>query len=314
MDLIKELKDYNLIAVSGHISPDGDAIGSCIAMTLYLRKVWPDKDIRLFLDDIPECFKEIEGSEIIDNTFSGMDPEAYILIDAMPDRMGSGQKLYNAAKLRINIDHHISNNEGCGDLNFLDANASSSAELVFRLMDLSFLDKKIASWIYLGIVHDTGVFKYPATSPETMRVCARLMEEGIECQHLIDTTYYEKTFSQNLACARIVLSSKLLFDGKVIIGKITRQEMTEHNIEKSDFEGVINQLRITKGVEVAVFMYPMNDTTVKVSLRSKENINVAEICESFGGGGHIRASGFYHKGTMEEIEQRIIDILSEKEF
>ena len=314
MDIIKELSNSTKIAVSGHISPDGDSIGSCIAMTLYLRKVLPDKDIRLFLEEIPDCFKGIEGCEIVDSTFSGMDPDTYILIDGTPDRMGPGERLFKKAALRINIDHHISNALGSGDINYIDPDASSAAELVFRLMDKSFLDKTIASWIYLGIVHDTGVFKYSATSPETMRVVARLMEEGIDCQYLVDKTYYEKTYSQNLACARIVLSSRLFLDNKVIVGSISLKEMKENNITKSDFEGVINQLRITTGTEVAIFMYPMNDVTVKVSLRSKEKVDVSKICQSFGGGGHKRASGFYYKGTEEEITTKLLEMLANEDL
>ncbi len=314
MDIIKELSNSKKIAISGHISPDGDSIGSCIAMTLYLRKILKDADIRLFLEEIPECFKGIEGYEIIDSTYAGMEPDAYILLDAGPERMGSGEKLYRNAKLKINIDHHLSNEHGSGDINYIDINASSAAEMVYRLMDPSYLDKTIASWLYLAIAHDTGVFKYPATTPETMRIIARLMEEGINCQYLIDKTYYEKTYAQNLACARIVLSSKIYFDGKVIIGSISRQEMTEHNIVKSDFEGVINQLRITSGVEVAIFMYPMNDATIKVSLRSKEKINVAKISEHFGGGGHKRAAGFYHKDSEEDIRNKLLELLALEEW
>ncbi|MBO4703128.1 MAG: bifunctional oligoribonuclease/PAP phosphatase NrnA [Lachnospiraceae bacterium] len=310
MDIIKELANSKKIAISGHISPDGDSIGSCIAMTLYLRKRFPDKDIRLFLEEIPDCFKLIEGSEIIDSTFEGMEPDTYILIDTEPERMGPGEKLFKKADLKINIDHHLSNAAGRGDINYIDVNASSAAELVYRLIDVSYLDKTIATWIYLGIVHDTGVFKFPATSPETMRIAARLMEENINCQYLVDTTFYEKTYAQNLACARIVLNSKIYLGGKVIVGSISRKEMTEHNIVKNDFEGVINQLRITTGTEVAIFMYPMNDSTIKVSLRSKEKVDVSKICGLFGGGGHIRAAGFYYKGSEEEITNSLLDLLS----
>ena len=316
MDIIRELSNSKKIAVSGHISPDGDSIGSCIAMTLFLRKAFEgtDKDIRLFLEEVPDCFKGIKGVETIDSTFDGMQPDAYILIDTEPDRMGAGEKLYKKAALTINIDHHITNSEGSGDINVIDPKASSAAELVYGLMDEKYLDETIASWIYLGIVHDTGVFKYPSTSPKTMQIVARLMEEGINCQYLIDTTYYEKTYMQNITCARIVLNSKLYMDGKVIVGSITQKEMTEHGIKKNDFEGVINQLRITTGVEVAVFMYPMNDVTMKVSLRSKEKVDVALLAGEFGGGGHIRAAGFYHKGSEEDITKALLELLEKEDL
>ena len=157
MDIIKELSNSTKIAVSGHISPDGDSIGSCIAMTLFLRKAFEgtDKDIRLFLEEAPDCFKSIEGVEIIDSSFEGMEPDAYILIDTEPDRMGAGEKLFKKAALTINMDHHITNAEGSGDINVIDPKVSSAAELVFDLIDDKYLDKTIATWIYLGIVHDT---------------------------------------------------------------------------------------------------------------------------------------------------------------
>ncbi|MCQ2542997.1 MAG: bifunctional oligoribonuclease/PAP phosphatase NrnA [Lachnospiraceae bacterium] len=314
MNIIEEVKDYNSIAVSGHIKPDGDSIGSCIAMTLYLRKVFPDKDIRLFLEEVPECFKGIEGIDNVDSSFAGLEPEVYILIDATPDRMGAGEKLYNSAKKRINIDHHISNADGSGDVNYIDPKASSAAELVFRLIDKERLDKVIASWIYIGIVHDTGIFKFPSTSPDTMRAVVRLMEEGLDCQFLIDKTFYEKTYAQNIACAKIVEKSKLYLKDKVILGAISLREMIDQNITKNDFDGVINQLRITEGTEVAIFMYPINDVTMKVSLRSKRKVDVAEICQQFGGGGHIRAAGYYRKGTIDEITNELLEILSTKDM
>lgn len=310
-DIIEEVKDYDNIAVSGHIKPDGDCIGSCIAMTEFLKKSFPEKKIALFLEEADKCFFGIDGIEDIDSSFDGMEPDLYILIDATPDRMGAGEKYYKKAKKTINIDHHISNKDGSGDVNFIDPTASSAAELVFRIIGEESLDKKIATWIYLGIVHDTGVFKYPSTSPDTMRIVARLMEEGLNTQDIIDRTYYEKTYTQNIACAKIVENSKLLFDGKVIFGSISMKEMNENGFTKNDFDGVINQLRITKGTEVAVFMYPMNDVTMKVSLRSKEYVDVSAISQRFGGGGHVRAAGFYHKGTAEKITSELIEIFYE---
>lgn len=314
MDILSEIKDYNCIYISGHIKPDGDCIGSCIALGKYLRKVYPEKTIKVFSEEAPECFFGLDGLEELDLSFSGPDPDVYILLDATPDRMGAGEKLYKAARKTINIDHHISNAEGSGDVNYIVPGASSTAELIYNVIDKNYLDKTIASWIYLGIVHDTGVFKYPSTTPDTMRVVARLMEEGLNCQYLIDKTFYEKTFKQNIASAKIVENSKLYFDGQVIIGSISLNQMKEWGYEKNDFDGVINQLRITTGVEVAVFMYPMNDQTMKVSLRSKSVVDVSAVSAMFGGGGHVRAAGFYNKGSVEDTTKKILEILSNVSF
>lgn len=314
IDILEEIKEYDAIAISGHIKPDGDCIGACIALKKYLLKRFPDKQIEAFIEKIPACFEGIEGCDDYDFTFSKVKPQVYILLDATPERTGLGEKLFKEAQKRINIDHHISNSEGCGDVNYVDPYASSTSELIFRLMDKDYLDKEMATWIYLGIVHDTGVFKYSATSPETMRIVARLMEEGLDTQYLIDKTFYEKTYIQNRACAKIVDNSKLYLDGKVIVGTISLREMTEWGFTNDDFDGVINQLRITTGVEVAVFMYQMNDQTMKVSLRSKSKVDVAAISALYGGGGHVRAAGFYCKGTADEITESILAKLSEKDL
>lgn len=314
IDILEEIKEYDAVAISGHIKPDGDCIGACIALKKYLVKRFPDKKIEVYIEKIPSCFEGIDGADDYDFSFSKFVPTAYILLDATPDRMGAGEKMFKEAKKTINIDHHISNAEGCGDVNYIDPYASSTSELVYRIIDKDYLDKDIATWLYLGIVHDTGVFKYSATSPETMRIVARLMEEGLDTQYLIDKTFYEKTYIQNLACARIVENSKLYCDGKVIVGTITLPEMTKWGFTKDDFDGVINQLRITTGVEVAIFMYQMNDQTMKVSLRSKSKVNVAAISALYGGGGHIRAAGFYCKGTAEEITDSLLKAISEKDL
>ncbi len=124
-------------------------------------------------------------------------------------------------------------------------------------------------------------------------------------------TYYEKTYLQNLVLARILLESKLHMDGKVISGFIDIKTMAEMGVTGKDFDGVINQLRITQGVDCAIFMYQINAVTYKVSLRSKKIVDVSKVAEHFGGGGHVRAAGFYYKGEPEEILAQILKLVEE---
>ena len=308
INLVDEIKEYNSIAIGAHIKPDGDAIGSTLGLFLYLTKVCPDKEIKLYLDKPLEHFNCIPGIENIDSSYSGKDPEVFICVDTIPERLGNSEKYWKVAKKTINIDHHITNANGSGDVNFVDPYASSASELVYRLIPKEAMDKDIATAIYIGIIHDTGMLKYSSTSPDTLRAVADLITYGFDFTSLVDATFYEKTFLQNVSSAKVVESSELHLDGKVISSCVSLKTMKKWNCTSNDLDGVINQLRITQGTELAVFMYQTNASTYKISLRSKNFIDCTEIATDFGGGGHVRASGFYTTKTPEETMARILEL------
>ncbi|MCQ2518377.1 MAG: bifunctional oligoribonuclease/PAP phosphatase NrnA [Lachnospiraceae bacterium] len=312
IDVYEACKNADKIIVSGHINPDGDCIGSTLAMTLYLKKRLPGCDIRLLLEDYADCFKCVRNIDLIRTDFQANDPDVFIVIDTENNRLGNAEKFFKSAGYTINIDHHISNEGGCADLNYVDAKASSASELVRRLIPDEYMDEEIAEAIYLGIVHDTGVFKYSCTSPETLRIAAELIGYGFDFPTLIDKTFYEKSYKQNLAMAKILLESSLYLDGRLIVGVIDLKQMNSLGITSKDFDGVINQLRITEGVECAAFLHQMNQSTYKVSLRSKKIIDCSKIAVSFGGGGHVRASGFFTNAEAKEIIDKITAQVAEQ--
>ena len=129
---------------------------------------------------------------------------------------------------------------------------------------------------------------------------------------ILEKTYYEKTYEQVINIAGIVEKAEQYFDGKVIFGSVSYQEYTERKLTPADFDGAINELRIIKGCECAIFMYPMNEVTYKVSMRSIGTVNVANICELFGGGGHVRAAGFFKKAGLEELRDQILAAIAEQ--
>ncbi|MBQ8246200.1 MAG: bifunctional oligoribonuclease/PAP phosphatase NrnA [Lachnospiraceae bacterium] len=311
IDIVAECSGAKTIGICGHIKPDGDCIGATLALSLYLRKRLPEAEITVFSDEIAPCFDCVEGIKQFNYAFDKEQPEVFIIVDTVDNRIGSGEKYFKNAKKTINIDHHISNADGCGMVNYVVPTASSASELIYDLMDKSYMDKEIAEAIYLGIAHDTGIFKYSNTAPKTLRIVAELIEYGFDYPTLLDVTYYEKTYLQNLVLARILLESKLHMDGKVISGFINMKTMTEMGVTGKDFDGVINQLRITQGVDCAIFMYQINAVTYKVSLRSKKIVNVSKVAEHFGGGGHVRAAGFYYKGEPEDILTEILKLVEE---
>jgi phosphoesterase RecJ-like protein len=227
--------------------------------------------------------------------------DLFIALDcADASRLGFSYGLFEKATTTCCVDHHISN-VGYGNENYIVPEASSTAELVYRLIDKEMITKEIAECLYLGIVHDTGVFQYTSTSPETMEAAADLMRKEICASQIIDKTYYEKTYAQNKILGKALLDSQLLLNGKCIASSITRETMEEFGVIPKDLEGIVSQLRVTKDIEVAIFIYELNENEYKVSLRASGDVNVSQVAVTFGGGGHVKAAGLTMTGTIPEI-------------
>ena len=200
----------------------------------------------------------------------------------------------------MNIDHHISN-PGTGDENYVVPQASSASELVTDVIDMNRMDRDIAEALYMGIICDTGVFKYSNTSPKTMQIGAELISYGFDFGSLIDSVFYEKTYNQNQMLGRALLESTLFMNGRCIASAVTRQTMEFYQAKSSDLDGIVSQLMLTAGVDCAIFLYETGTQEFKVSLRSNGSVNVAEVAQLFGGGGHARAAGCTMNGTVYDV-------------
>ena len=302
MDRLEELiKDVKSVALGGHIRPDGDCVGSVMAVYLYLKKNMPWLEVKVFLETPSSIFGCIKDFEVIDsNMETSKVYDAFIALDCNEERLGDAQAVFQRAKTKINIDHHVSN-PGCGDINVVVADASSTCEVVYDLMDPKKLDVEIAKALYIGMIHDTGVFKYSNTTPKTFEVAAKLIVYGFDFTRIIDETFYEKTYLQTLVCAKAVSESVRFMDEKCIFSVVDKEMMEFYGVGPKDLDGVINQLRIVKGVECAIFMYQTGNMEYKVSMRSNSFVNVSEIATFFGGGGHVRAAGCTMKGTVHDV-------------
>ena len=300
LDLLEECKDAGRIGISGHIRPDGDCVGACLGLWQYLKKSLPQAYVRVFLEKPADIFAEIKGFDEICSEFPEEKPfDVFLVVDCGADRLGMGEKYYKAAGKTINIDHHISNS-GSGDINYIKPQVGSSSELVFDLMEEDRLDAEIAKAVYIGIIHDTGVFQYSNTSPATMEKGAKLIRYGFDFPRLIQETFYRKTYLQAQVMGRALMESIRFMDGRCIVSALDRKVMDFYNVEPKDLDGIVNQLRNIKGVECAVFMYQSDLLEYKVSLRSSEKVNVAQVAAYFGGGGHARAAGCTMKGTFHD--------------
>ncbi|MBO5292631.1 MAG: bifunctional oligoribonuclease/PAP phosphatase NrnA [Lachnospiraceae bacterium] len=302
LDLEKICCGAEKIGISGHIRPDGDCVGSCIALSLYLKKAVKGAEVTVFLEKPADIYNCLKGAEEISTKPDEAERfDVFFALDCSADRLGAAQKLFEQAGKRINIDHHISNEYGCGDENYVVPSASSTSELVYGLMKREYLDADIAKAVYLGIIHDTGVFQYSNTSPETMRIGAELIGYGFDFTKLIEETFYEKTYVQNQILGRALLESVMFMDGRCIVSVIEKKTMDFYGVTPQDLDGIVSQLRNTKGVDCAVFLYQTGILEYKVSLRSNEKVNVAEVAGYFGGGGHVRAAGCTMSGTYHDV-------------
>lgn len=307
--LNRALAQVKTVAISGHVRPDGDCVGSCMGLYQYLKNCYPELSIDVYLEEIPDSFSFIEATkEIRHEADTEKEYDLFIALDCGDmGRLGFSGVMFEHAKKTVCIDHHVSN-MAFADENYIVPEASSTSELVYRLLDSEKMTTEVAECLYLGIVHDTGVFQYSCTSPETMEAAADLMRKGVRSSEIIDKTFYEKTYAQNQILGHALVDSILFMDGKCIFSYVTKAEMQEHGVGPKDLEGIVSQLRVTQGVEVAIFLYEVGEEEFKVSLRANGDVNVSKVAQFFGGGGHVKAAGVTMKGTVHEI----INSLSEQ--
>lgn len=311
--IANELKGINTVAIAGHVRPDGDCVGSCMGLYLYLKENYPDLAADVYLEQPGAQFSFLSCFEEIKTVYqTGKVYDLLITLDVSDkNRIGVAEEAYETARKRVCIDHHISN-RGLGDVNEIRPDASSTCEVLYTLLEEDKVSKAVAEAVYTGMVHDTGVFQYSCTSPETMRIAAKLMEKDIPFTKIVEESFYEKTYVQNQILGRCLMESILLMDGKCVIGVVKKKMMDFYHVEPKDLDGIVQQLRIIKGVEVAIFIYEVKPQEFKVSLRSKGKVNVNEVASYFGGGGHVLAAGCTFHGSVYDVMNNLLEIIEKQ--
>lgn len=305
--LDEALGQVRSVAIAGHVRPDGDCVGSCLATYNYIKDNYPDIQVDLYLEPIPNIFKFLARADEILHSCEPRAPyDVFIAQDCGDEgRLGDAAQYFRQAKKTICIDHHISN-RSFADENYIFPDTSSTSELIYELLDEERITKEIAECIYVGIIHDTGVFQYSSTSAKTMNVAGKLMEKGIPFTEIIDKTFYTKTFQQNRILGQALLQAERKLGNAVIVSVVTKEQMEQFDVLPKHLDGIVSQLRATKDVELALFLYETDDG-YKVSMRSNGRVDVSKIAMKFGGGGHVRAAGVSMKGSAEEITALILD-------
>lgn len=302
-NILEYINDAKTIGIAGHVRPDGDCVGSCLALYLYLKNNLPDGvTVDLYLEPVAEKFgKYWDTSVMKQENKEGTRYDLFIALDSgSPDRLGFAEEYFKAASKTLNIDHHISNNK-FAMMNVVEDTASSTCEVLYDLFEDDKIDLDTAKALYLGIIHDTGVFKHSNTSEKTMRIAGKLIAKGVPFSRMIDETFYLKNYRQNQILGRCLLESILILDGKCIISAVSKKMMDFYEATSADLDGIVDQLRITEGVEVAILLHETDFQEYKVSMRSNEFVDVRKIAAYFGGGGHIKAAGCTMHGTIHDV-------------
>lgn len=312
-DFIKEIEKADSIVILGHLRPDGDCVGSCLGVYNYIYDNYPDKTVDIYLDEFKQEFSFLRGaSEILHEKQERVYDLCISLDSGDLARHGEFETYFYEARRTLCVDHHISN-LGFGDVCFLKTECSATAEAIFTLLDEDKIGMECAECLYLGIVHDTGVFKYTNTTRQTMEIAGILIEKGARSPLVIDGTFYKKTFKQNKMLSKALDAAFLMFDGKVIVSCITKDVFDANDATNLDTDGVVDALRITEGVECALWMYEYpKKGTFKCSLRSNNIVNVNLIACRLGGGGHIRAAGCEVEGDKDTIILKVTDMIKEQ--
>lgn len=309
---MSELKEIiakaNNIMVAGHVRPDGDCIGSCVAMWHYIHHNFPEKSVKVYLETLPERFRFLDPEQSIFST--QVQEEIYdlfLVVDSSSsDRLGEAEPLFMQAKQTLCIDHHISN-QNYADMNFVMPGVCATCEVLYELMGEDALIPDIATALYVGIICDSGVFRYSSTSARTMEIAGKLMQTGIPFPKLIDRCVSERTYTQTRLLGDALLNSTLLLDGKCIASTVSRQMIESHAALTEDIEGIVEQLRVVRGTEAAILLHEIDEQKYKVSLRSDDMIDLSKVAVFFGGGGHKNAAGCTMTGSAGDVIRRVTE-------
>jgi len=297
------------ILILGHENPDGDSIGSNLALHSALKKININSTVYIPVPD--PVYSYLPGyNEIVtgENNLNAKDFDLAIVLDCSDiTRLGSTKELFDQIDNSICIDHHITN-QNFADISYVNAVASSTCEnliVIFASMGIA-VNKEIATSLYTGIITDTGGFRYNV-STETMNFCSMLLETGIEYQKIYRRLFDVTSIGKTKLIARCLDRLELLEDGKIAFSYTTLKDLEELGIEESETEGLVNFGRNIDTVEVSILAKEKDTNSYKISMRANEYVDISLVATKFAGGGHLRASGCNILLPLESVKTSLVE-------
>jgi phosphoesterase RecJ-like protein len=309
--IIEIINRHQKFLITAHVKLDGDAVGSELAVYLLLKSLGKDATI-YNQDKTPDNYRFLPGSDMIINTLPPPDSfeVAFILDCSELDRVGDEALRIGTVKTLVNIDHHISNGGFC-EVRLIDPRASSTGELVFRLLTemKATISPEMATNLYTAIITDTGDFHYGNTGKDTFFTAGHLVESGADPQWISENIY------ENFPMAKVRLMAKamqtLSFDCQDRVGSLVifLKDFEETGALWEHSEGLVNLPRSIEGVEISILCTELPDGNFKISLRSKGRTNIERVARAFGGGGHVNASGCRIEGNIDTVKKRLLEAI-----
>jgi len=308
------IRASSTIAIVCHVNPDGDALGSLLGLGLAIERGFPDKKVYMLAQDgVPEILKFLPESHRIQTTFDILGVELAIVVDS-GDLARVGSSLYpaiSAAATLLDVDHHVGAG-AFGSVRLLDNRAAATAEIVFDLLgELNLeIDRDIATCLFTGVITDTGSFRFMNVTPRTLRVAASLIEAGASPALIAEQVFDNRPYRavKLLGLTLSTLSNAL--DGRICWAVVSRDSFEKAQASDQDTEGFVNHIRSARGAEIGILFREAVPGKIRISIRSVETVNAAQIAAQFGGGGHKMAAGATFDGSLEDAVTALVSAAS----
>lgn len=314
-ELFRLIETKNRFIVTCHVHPDGDAIGSLLAIGFVLKGL--GKQVELVCSEgVPSVYLFLEGIEFIKKERDhSVTPEVLILVDcAEKDRCAIEPEIWNLPGLTvINIDHHITNT-GFGNLNLIDPQAAATGEVLYRLFNDAgiTLNRAIATALYTAVATDTGFFRYSNTSAFTLELASLLVKEyGVELAKIAEQVHEQKSFNSIRLLGEVLCTLKVGIGGKVAWMVMDQSMLNHFQVENEETESFVNYARSIEGVEIGILFKELRPNEIKLSWRSSVAVDVSKLAAYFGGGGHARAAGCTINGPVDQVVNDVLKFVAE---
>jgi len=303
-DLFKDIKGSSNL-ITGHINPDGDALGSALAFKLILDSKGVDSDVSFDMKgNVPSNLNHLPIDLIIDKPKENYD-SVYVFDCGNSERLGDLEGLALSSERVIVVDHHI--NPSFGDIQIIDSKAASTTQVLYREIISSNIDidKNIANCLMTGLITDTGRFQYSNTDNEVFEIASKLMLCGAELTSISDNIYGSIPINAIKLQSEVLNRIELHEEEELVVSYVLQEDYLKYNIESSETDFLIDSIRLVKESNIALLLKEQKDKSFKGSLRSRNELDVQQVASIFGGGGHKAASGFSTNLSMNEIKNKV---------